>query len=210
MTDNKSYDVYSLSSPNETLSSVNYNPSFPYSQTNNFSPLPQFDGNITDLSCPNSAATHQSPTSLSVPAGSTTLGGFRQTTYVMNKTKQLRKLSSDARRSDYEVKIIPNNENVNIECSTGFYAQVAIPSLRSIKIGQTESEAGIFIECKDIVGKIDAKGSGVNTVLHFRLYQDKLCVGGVAVRTPPPLYPHDPSAGKLCSPGHVPCSCLVC
>ena len=181
MTDNKSYDVYSLSSPNKTLSSINYNPSFPFSQTNNFSPLPQFDGNITDLSCPNSPAKYPSPTSLYVPAGSTALGGFRQTTYVMNKTKQLRKLSSDARRSDYEVKISPNNENVNVECSTGFYAQVAIPSLRSIKIGQTESEAGILVECKDIVGKIDAKGSGVNTVLHFRLYQDKLCVGGVAV-----------------------------
>jgi hypothetical protein len=123
----------------------------------------------------------------------------------MNRKKQLKKLGNDARRSDFTIKISPSNENVNIECSTGFYVQVAIPSLRDLRVGNTVTEAGIDVTCKDIVGNIDAAGSDVNTVLHFRLHQDKLCVGGVTV--------HLHNSTRLIQvqgSAVLPCSCLVC
>ena len=39
----------------------------------------------------------------------------------------------------------------------------------------------MLVTCKDIVGRIDAVGSSVTTVIHFRFYKDKDCIGGVAV-----------------------------
>ena len=99
----------------------------------------------------------------------------------MNKRKQVKKLGGDATRQDFKIEISPSRENVNIECSTGFYAQVVIPSLNTLKVGDTEKVAGLHVFCKDIIGKIDAAGSSVNTVLHFRFNHDRECVGGVAV-----------------------------
>ena len=107
--------------------------------------------------------------------------GLRQSSFVMNKRKQVKKLGGDASRQDFKIEVSPSRENVNIECSTGFYAQVVIPSIRTLKIGDTEKVAGLHVFCKDIIGKIDAAGSSVNTVLHFRFNHDKECVGGVAV-----------------------------
>ena len=176
--DNENY--FSAPSPGviKSISTYSNNTSF-----QKFSPIPQFDGNDTIELIPtpppsyppsrtiSSLLTHVTHPQVSPPVG------LRQTSFVMNKRKQVKKLGGDASRQDFKIETSPSRENVNIECSTGFYAQVVIPSLKTLKVGDTEKVAGLHVFCKDIIGKIDAAGSSVNTVLHFRFNHDRECVG---------------------------------
>ena len=102
---------------------------------------------------------------------------------MLNKPKQLKRLGKDTTREDFCITVSPSNKNVNIECSTGFYAQVVIPGLKDLIIGSCVVVAGVTVACTDIVGKVDAVGSNVNTVLHFRLQEvkEKAHMGSVVV-----------------------------
>ena len=90
----------------------------------------------------------------------------------MNKGKQVKKLGKDTLRTDITIKVSQNNQNVNLQCNTGFYMQVVIPSLKGLVTGHTSKVSGIDVTCSDIVGNIDAGGADLNTVLHFRFHHD--------------------------------------
>ena len=149
----------------------------------NLSPLPQVDGNDSIILTP----AHDSPSHPPQPTGAVSglshpsAQGVKQKTYVMNKGRQVKKLGKDTLKPDLTIKISQNNQNVNIQCNTGFYMQVVIPGLKGLATGCTNRVSGIDVLCSDIVGNIDAGGSDLNTVLHFRFHQDKLPVGGVTV-----------------------------
>ena len=180
---NKNDENYFTSNESCTLTQPDQNPNIYDLLFPPQSPILQVDGNnslptpchsLTRVLPPISTVTHPIP-------GSSSAGAVKQASFAMNKKKQLKKLGNDTQRPDFAIKVSPNNENVNIECSTGFYTQVAIPGLKGLRPGHSETVSGIIVSCWDIVGNIDAGGADLNTVLHFRLHQDKLCVGGVVV-----------------------------
>ena len=152
-------------------------------RTCDFSPLLQLDGNDSIISTP----PHHSPQHPPQPVGADpglshpSALGVRQKTYAMNKGKQVKKLGKDTFKEDISIKVSPNSQNVSLQCNTGFYMQVVIPSLKGLVTGHNTKISGIDVTCSDIVGNIDAGGADLNTVLHFRFHHDKLPTGGVAV-----------------------------
>ena len=88
----------------------------------------------------------------------------------------MRKLGQDANRPDVEIEINNRKENVNIRCSTGFYAEVVIPSLKDISEGFNVLLTGLLLTCYDVVGAIDAAGSKLNSILYLCIQQQKLCI----------------------------------
>ena len=153
--DNKIQENYSIISasaqhstpyPHNPLFIPCLSPQTPQSRTpvsdDMFSPIPQFDGNISlpDITHPNhppAVSTHDTPgqpcptlTNRSHPSVSNYMA-----TFSLDRPKQLRKLRQDTNVSDYTIEVSPSNENVNIYCSTGFYAVVAKPTLESLAIG---------------------------------------------------------------------------
>ena len=172
--------MYPCDTPLET-SNYNFNASFPNTINGNFS-FPQLDGNatLTDIRDPflTPPSPDVPPHRIALPTAGT---NSKQAGFSLNKKKQLQKLNNDAKLADFTITVSPSNQNVNIQCSTGFYTHVAIPALRNLKIGEDSLESGINVYCFDIIGKIDAIGSAINTVLHFRLKQDKVCIGGVTI-----------------------------
>ena len=106
---------------------------------------------------------------------------IRKADFRFNKDKQLRKLGQDANRPDVEIEVNNSGENVNVRCSTGFYAEVVIPSIKDICPGFSVLLSGLLLNCYDVVGNIDAVGSKLKSVLYFRLHQQKTCIGGVTM-----------------------------
>ena len=101
--------------------------------------------------------------------------------FSLDRTKQLKKLRKDSAVNNYEVEISPNNENVNIYCSVGFYTKIAIPTFETLTACSTISASGVTVLCHDVTKRTDATGAATTTVIMFRLCHDKLSVGQVTV-----------------------------
>ena len=101
--------------------------------------------------------------------------------YKLDRKKQLKRLQEDTALSDFKIEVSTNKQNVNIECNSGFYSTVALPALRSLSLGGDKEFNGITINCQDIVGNFDATQAQQNTVLYFRLNQDKKSLGRVRI-----------------------------
>ena len=101
--------------------------------------------------------------------------------FSLDRTKQLKKLRKDSAVNNYEVEISPNNENVNIHCSVGFYTKIAIPTFETLTACSTISASGVTVLCHDVTKRTDATGAATTTVIMFRLCHDKLSVGQVTV-----------------------------
>ena len=148
------------------------------------SPIPQLDGLISpDLSItpppqsppPRSVAV---PTAYSSHAPAHPLGArARQVGYALNRNKQLKKVMKDASANDFEIEINSNMENVNINCNTGFYSKVAIPTLQSLAMGGAKVINTVSVQCQDIVGNFDTTLAHQTTVIFFRLSHDKVSLG---------------------------------
>ena len=111
-----------------------------------------------------------------------TAGNVRRASYNLNRNKQLSKLTSDSLINDFEIVVSPNEQNVNIICSTGFYSLVALPAFSHIAVGYSRVVAGVSVYCHDIIGKHDGTDAKVNTLYQFRLHApDKSTIGGVAI-----------------------------
>ena len=130
----------------------------------------QFTGPVFTAPKPTPVASFQQP---SVRA--------KVTNYTLDRPKQLKKLRKDTSLSDFTIEVSKNKQNVNINCNTGFYTKVAVPALQNLSAGQIAEFNGIIVQCQDIVGNFDATQAQQNTVIYFRLSQDKLSLGGVRI-----------------------------
>ena len=92
--------------------------------------------------------------------------------YTMDRKKQLSKLANDASIDDFEIVVSPNEHNVTIYCSTGFYFLVAIPAFSDISVGSSFPVLSMTASCYDITGKVDSSHANVNTVFFFRVSND--------------------------------------
>ena len=132
--------------------------------------IPQLDG---QFSPPNLSDT-SSPKTQSISIPDTNSASFaRQAKFTLNRQKQLTRLQQDALLTPYTITVSPTCQNVSVQCSTGFYSQVAVPSFRDIKIGTSfcvECDFGdITVSCFDIAGEVDNTKADVKAVIFLRL-----------------------------------------
>ena len=82
-------------------------------------------------------------------------GTVKTASFNLNKKKQVTKLVSDASIQDYEINVSPTEQNINVECSTGFYSLVVLPAFSAIFVGFSTTAANTDIQCYDITNKVD-------------------------------------------------------
>ena len=149
------------------------------------SPIIQLDGSNSPP-----PPTHPSNNLLTVPSSSSVptcsavqapTFRIRSASYTLDRPKQVRKLVKDTMGNDFTIEVNKNKQNVNITCNSGFYATVAVPAIQQLAASQELVCQGIDIHCRDIVGNFDASRAQQNTVVQFRLSQDKISLGGVRI-----------------------------
>ena len=104
--------------------------------------------------------------------------------FELNYNKQTAAICKDASAPDFTIILKDKEKNVNIECNSGFYAQVAKPTIFALAKDYISSVMGFSIECDGLVKNLDKKGNEYNLVLTFKLRQvmgDKL--GKVTIHT---------------------------
>ena len=128
------------------------------------SPINQLDG-IEDLSVLNgdSSSTFNNSTQAECHAR------VWVAPYLLDQNKQVSKLAEDANNEDFEIVVSPNEHNVNILCSTGFYSIVVTPAFSTFSTNFSALVAGVNITCYDITKKKDGTDASVYTVYFFRL-----------------------------------------
>ena len=93
---------------------------------------------------------------------------LRSAPYTLNIDKQMSRLAKNASISDFSIETT-GPDNVNIQCSAGFYQLVAKPILSSLLVPNL-SVSGIPISCSDPISpKLDQLRRNVNAVLHFKV-----------------------------------------
>ena len=160
---------------------------------NTFPPIPQVDGihspclpSVSNANQPAGPSSLYQTSAATGPTSTPSVSVTRHAPWALNRKKQLLRLHQDTFIPDYTVTVSPNCQNAIIQCSTGFYTKVALPSLCDIKIGSrfdVESEAGnVNVHCFDITGEIDNSEANVKAVAFFRLENNKkLSKGGVTM-----------------------------
>ena len=155
--------------------------------------IPQVDGihspclpSVSYANLPNAPSPLYQPSTATGPAGTPAVPATRHAPWALNRKKQLLRLHQDTYIPDYTITVSPNCQNVIIQCSTGFYTKVALPSLSDIKIGSrfdVQPDTGnVNVHCFDITGETDNSEANVKAVVFFRLENNKkLSKGGVTM-----------------------------
>ena len=150
-----------------------------------FSPIIQTDGNDTPPPthsppghqlCMQQSPTETHPDILAPPPTR-----VRSASYTLDRPKQIRRLGRDTLAKNFTIRVNKNKENVTIDCNTGFYNTVAIPTLQNLTTSREFSCQGVTVQCQDIVGNFDATQAQQNTVVYFRFIKDRASLGGVRI-----------------------------
>ena len=177
----------------EKIALDNYFPSIPSTigpldDSHDLTTIPQFDGNES-LDNLNDIA-YAGPRTLPPPMGAYQSHPItftkpnvhdHKTSFTLDRNKQLKKLKKDSNIKDFEIEISPSDKNVNINCSTGFYTKVALPSFQDLAVGHTLPVGDLSVKCHDITNRTDASGATTTTVIMFRMCQNNLSLGGVTI-----------------------------
>ena len=89
--------------------------------------------------------------------------------FELNRAKQTAGIYRDAQNQDFTLLHKDHDKNINIECSSGFYSQVAKPTLCSLAQDYIPPVLGHTIICDNITKNIDASGSEYNLTLFFKV-----------------------------------------
>ena len=92
--------------------------------------------------------------------------------FELNQAKQTAGIYRDALIQDFKVVHKDQDKNINIECSSGFYAQVAKPTICSLSQDYIPPILGFSIICTDITKNIDGSGHEYNITMFFKVCQD--------------------------------------
>ena len=93
----------------------------------------------------------------------------RVANFELNQAKQTAGIYRDAQIQDFKIVHKDNDKNINIECSSGFYVQVAKPTLCSLSQDYIQPVLGLSISCDNITKNVDALGHEVNLTLFFKI-----------------------------------------
>ena len=124
--------------------------------------IPQYDGNDT-LGIENAGTVSSNP--------SNTVR-TRVAEFELNKAKQTASICKDALIKDFKVVTKDQERNINIECSSGFYAQVAKPTLCSLSQDHIPPILGISVFCEDVARNLDNLGHEYSRTMFFKLQVD--------------------------------------
>ena len=89
--------------------------------------------------------------------------------FELNQAKQTAGICKDALIKDFKVVTKDQDRSINIECSSGFYAQVAKPTLCSLSQDHIPPILGITVFCEDVTRSLDSLGHEFNRTMFFKL-----------------------------------------
>jgi hypothetical protein len=89
--------------------------------------------------------------------------------FILNREKQTANLAQDTAIDDFEITVNNKDANVNIKCSTGFYATVARPAMSSFLQGTQFNVENVIINCFHVAFNRDQTGVEESRVLHLGL-----------------------------------------
>ena len=138
------------------------------------SPIAQLDGIVSPFTPPCNNLTPPIPPT--IPSVRT-----RNVEHTLDRNKQLKRLKKDTAIPDFEIEVSKSKQNVNIDCNTGFYATVAVPTLKSLSSGQVKVFGDIALQCQDIIGNFDTTKANQTTILLFRLSSNRNSLGSVRI-----------------------------
>ena len=93
--------------------------------------------------------------------------------FELNRARQTAGIYRDAQNQDFKLFHKDQDKNINIECSSGFYSQVAKPTICSLSQDYIPPVLGHTIICDNITRNIDALGSEYNLTLFFMVTPEK-------------------------------------
>ena len=95
-------------------------------------------------------------------------GPARQAPYTLNRDKQMARLERNSSIDDFTIDV-NDPDNVNIQCSSGFYTAVGKPSLSGL-LDYAATFAGVPIKCyEDCTPKLDQLNRNINVLLRFKV-----------------------------------------
>ena len=126
--------------------------------------IPQYDGNDS---------IDDDTDNLVVGVGNNTTNiRTRTAQFELNQRKQTAGIYRDAQIQDFKMIHKDHGKNVNIECNSGFYAQVAKPTVSSLAHDPILPVLGYSIVCDNITKNTDALGLEYNLTVFFRVVQN--------------------------------------
>ena len=100
----------------------------------------------------------------------------RQTGFALNQSKQMKNLRKNAEAINYDTVINNFNENINLQCSSGFYLEVGSPALLSLAKQTCATSqlvvTGVRIHCSNTRISLDDHNLHVNSTYFFDLLDD--------------------------------------
>ena len=139
------------------------------------SPIAQFDGNDT--------LNDTTDSQVAITVNNTPDIHTRTAQFELNQRKQTAGIYRDAHLEDFKVIHKDHDKNINIECSSGFYAQVAKPTLSSLIHDPISPVLGFNIVCDNVTKNIDSLGSEYNLTIFFKIIQKNNNTNKVTIHT---------------------------
>ena len=93
----------------------------------------------------------------------------RQAPFTLNQNVQVDKLVADAAISDCEFVANNSDQNVSIQCSSGFYKAVAKPAFSSLSPGFSHRSGDALVTCSNIEHSCDYRGVEYNRIFWFSI-----------------------------------------
>ena len=107
---------------------------------------------------------------LSLPSSSSNVDVLtRVANFELNEKRQTSGIYRDAHLEDFKIISKDHNKSISIECNSGFYAQVAKPTLCSLSQDNIPPVLGITIFCENVTTNLDKKGYEFNRTMFFKL-----------------------------------------
>ena len=157
----RNVDGYMLSEP-RSLENHTYD-AYDHDKAFDDPPIPQYDGNDSIDDATDALIVGIGPNNANIHT--------KTSQFELNQRKQTAGIYRDAQIEDFKVIHKDYSKNVNIECNSGFYAQVARPTLSTLAHDPIPPVLGYSIVCDNITKNMDAAGLEFNLTVFFRIVQ---------------------------------------
>ena len=134
-----------------------------------FDSIPQCDGNDTIDSCDSKDESVVAETQVCEKDSNKLSYYIRRHSFTLNREKQAANVVHDSSIEDFEITVNNQDTNVNIKCSSGFYASVARPAMSSFMQGTNFYVGAVSIQCGHVAFNRDVTGVEESRVLHLQL-----------------------------------------
>ena len=107
----------------------------------------------------------------------------RAAKFELNQRKQTAGIYRDAQIEDFKLVHKDHDKNINIECNSGFYVQVAKPTVSSLSHDPVPPALGFSIVCDSMTQNHDALGLEFNLTIFLRIVHDNGNSNKVTIHT---------------------------